>query len=204
MHKFVQYWAGYSSSILRTSVLLLTSVLAVDAGTGIYDNTSAPLTTCGDRSLCCGSIIHEAGQTCCSHRKGVYLEDGKAVSTSSASSTTAPTASPTSALSKTSSSSTGTPKPSSNDTGAIVGGVVGGVAGVVAAALAFWYFLIRRNLHQRAQAPSSYEPYQTGKGQVWQEPSEAPTYESGGRRELDGVAAQPRTQELEGWQGSTS
>ncbi len=83
-----------------------------------------------------------------------------------------------------------------------MGGVVGGVAGIVAAALAFWYFMIRRNIRQRSLPQQSYEPYQTGKGHVWQDPSEAPTYERGTRMgELD--TAQPRTQELEGGRGST-
>ena len=180
---------------------------AVDGQGVINANVTVPLTTCGDTSLCCGSIDNWAGQDCCSHRKGLFIQDGKIVSTSSATSSATATPSATSSVMSSSTSSTTSTgstatsqaKPASSNTGTIVGGVVGGVAGIVFLALAFWYFMIRRNLRQQPRPSQSYEPYQTSKGQIWQNPSEVPTYENGvGRGELDGM--QTRTQELEGWQ----
>lgn len=137
---------------------------------------------------------------CCESRRGVYVDNGKLVSTSPASSRpTATSASSSASTNGTSPQSTPSPEPSSSNTGAIVGGVVAGVAGVVILAFAFWFFMIRRSLKQRSQLPSqSYEPYQTDKPPVmWQGVNEAPTYESKGRRgELDSLPI-GRTQELD-------
>lgn len=172
---------------------------------------SAPLTTCGDKSLCCGNIDYSSGQQCCTRRGGFFIENGKlvaaisasAAAASSASSSTTKSSQPTSSsnFSPETSSPTSQLKSTSTDTGAIVGGVVGGIACIVFLALAFWYFMIRRAIRHRPP-PQSYEPYQTAKQQDRQDPSEAPTYASGSNRgELDGAVT---TQELEGWQKNTS
>lgn len=171
---------------------------------------SAPLTTCGDKSLCCGNIDYSSGQQCCTRRGGFFIENGKLVAAisasaaaSSASSSTTKSSQPTSSsnFSPETSSPTSQLKSTSTDTGAIVGGVVGGIACIVFLALAFWYFMIRRAIRHRPP-PQSYEPYQTAKQQDRQDPSEAPTYASGSNRgELDGAVT---TQELEGWQKNTS
>ena len=206
MYQSMCSWPRYILRAIEFIGVLADYHSAVDPENYIYDNATAAVTTCGDRSLCCGSIDQEAGQTCCSHRKGVYLENGKLVSTppASAAASTAATASPTSSSSPSSSSSSASPSPnpSSNNTGAIVGGVVGGIAGIVAAALAFWYFMIRKSLRQRSQAPNGFEPYNTGTGKIWQDPSEAPTYER--RGELDSTPAQAGTLELDGSGRGTS
>lgn len=53
----------------------------------------------------------------------------------------------------------------STNTGAVVGGVVGGVAAVVACAMAFWWFVIRKQLRRRKQS-GAFEPCQVHLPQV--------------------------------------
>lgn len=163
-----------------------------------------PLTQCGDGTLCCGNKYAFVGADCCRKRKGLFLENDKLVSTS-ASASSAPTASSSasgtpSALGTplaAAASATSSPASSSgNNTGAIVGGVVGGMAAIVIAAMAFWYFIIRRNLKQgRQQREGAGYEDQTGDKPRWQSTSEAPTNEVRMMREMDS-AQQPRTQEL--------
>lgn len=172
---------------------------AADGDGYLNANTTEPITTCGDGSLCCGSLQGSAGQDCCNQRQGLFLQDGKLISASITATSTptvaaATTASTTSAqASKSSSSTSPAPKQASDNTGEIAGGVVGGIAGITILALGFWYFMIRRSLRQRSQQERCYGSYAAGKGQTWQEPSEAPTYEKRGN-ELE--ATEPRTQEL--------
>ena len=158
-----------------------------------YNATSGiPLTTCADGSFCCGvnwtiSALDDGTSDCCSRKGGLFLQDGKVTSAipsaSAARATSATTANP--AQSNVPSSSnlapTATPAPKSTNTGAIVGGVVGGVAAVAILSLAFWYFMIRRKSRNTIQAQSQplsqvQGPYDMGKQQMWQEPSEAPVY----------------------------
>lgn len=98
-----------------------------------------------------------------------------------------------SASSTPTSKATPTPAPSSSNTGAIVRGVVGGVGGIVVAALAFWYLAIRRNLKKQQNHAQSYEGYQAGKQEIWQEPREVDAIEVMG--ELD--SSTHATQELD-------
>lgn len=128
--------------------------------------------------------------------------NGKVVSGLPSSTSAATTATPAHTSSPPSSSSaTSAPKSaSSNDTGAIVGGVVGGVAAVVFLALAFWYLMIRRSLHQRDQQQPQMERLEhkdMGEQHNWRGPSEMPGLTREARTgELD--AGQLRQSELDG------
>ena len=82
--------------------------------------------------------------------------------------------------------------PDLSNVGAIVGGGVGGATGLTCLALAFWYFVIRRQIAKRQISPQVYESFYTGRKDVWEQPKEAP--EDDNRRELE--ANRPR-QELE-------
>lgn len=150
-----------------------------------YTDNYSPLTFCADGSLCCGD--GKDTEACCAGNHGYVLENGRIITSSQTS--PFPTASISTAISAQSSTSAAraTPTPSNSpssgtDTGAIVGGVVGGVAGVAALSLAFWYFMIRRNVKGR-DLPIGYESYATGKQQHWQEPEELSA--EGIRGELD-------------------
>lgn len=59
------------------------------------------------------------------------------------------------------------------NTGAIVGGVVGGIAAIVACAMAFWWFVIRKQLRQREQS-GAYEQYKVYQPQVWEDKGQVP------------------------------
>lgn len=73
---------------------------------------------------------------------------------------------------------------------------MGGIAGIVIAAMAFWYFIIRRNLKKgRQQREGVGFEYQTEDKARWQNASEAPTNEARIMGEMDS-AQQPGTQEL--------
>lgn len=134
-----------------------------------------PLTYCADGSFCCGanytvSATDDGSEDCCKQKGGLYLINDEPT-------TATPSASATTAVATTAKTNAPAPSPVSKptNTGAIVGGVVGGVAAVAILGLAFWYFMIRRNLRQIAQRPSHAQaPYNMSKQQMWQKPNELP------------------------------
>ena len=168
----------------------------------MYEDTTTALTVCADGSICC----ERPNVTCCSGRKGVFVQGGKVVSSlaSSASYTSTSVSSTPTVASGQGSSSSGeiatpavpSPTPALSNPGPIVGGVVGGVAAIAVLSLAFWYFFIRhRYTRQQGIPQDNVMPY-TGMAQdgyhgiarmggngIWQEPKEVPDAEV--RRELD-------------------
>ena len=131
------------------------------------------MTVCGDMSLCCGDPKQGHGQSCCSFRKGLFLQDGKIVPTLSATATASTASASTAILSAAPSTSASTlaatsPPPSTN-IGAIVGGVIAGVAATVILALAFWYWMIRGKVRQGPRTSESFQPYQMSQGWTPQE-----------------------------------
>ncbi|KAL8948179.1 MAG: hypothetical protein Q9222_005612 [Ikaeria aurantiellina] len=168
-----------------------------------YASVLTSITTCADGSLCCGNEA-EPG-SCCAEGNGMFIENGKLVKSTSATSSAPamPSSTTTISIQATSSSSASTTSTesasdsSSSNTGTIVGGVVAGVAGIAgiaALALAFWYFIIRRELQRQQILLNGYEDYQASKHEIWEEqptetPKEVPANER--RGELDTTQLRP-------------
>ncbi|KAI4271012.1 MAG: hypothetical protein LQ337_006308 [Flavoplaca oasis] len=179
----------------------ITVLLFIDALGGDLADISMPLTACADGSYCCG-FNDALTEACCRVHGGVFVENGKVVSSSASSFPTSPSTARSSQTSSPSSTpvtlpepTAPTPNPPSSNTGPIVGGVVGGIAGVTVLALAFWYFILRRKsapLQDRPSPQEHHEELQRERQDVWQEPKEVTADDIRGeldarhRVELDG------------------
>ncbi|KAF0321318.1 Transmembrane alpha-helix domain protein [Colletotrichum asianum] len=110
--------------------------------------TDMTMTECADKSYCCGN--DQNAKDCCREGKGVRIEDGQVVTTSSMSSS--PTASSAGANGS---------APSNNQTGIIGGAVGGGVGAVVLALTAWfiWYKRRKRNTRARGDAADVTQNY---------------------------------------------
>ncbi|KAL8852793.1 MAG: hypothetical protein Q9221_002302 [Calogaya cf. arnoldii] len=160
------------------------------------------LYACADGSYCCGTD-DKLNKACCEGHNGVFVKNGRVVSSLNANSPTSTP--PSSTTSIPAGPATPSPNSRSSKTGPIVGGVVGGMAGIAVLAMAFWYLVLRRKFTRQQdqsglqdQSPQqkprqhNYERIYTVRQDTWQEPKELP--EDDLRRELD---SRPR-QELEG------
>ncbi|KAL9028337.1 MAG: hypothetical protein Q9180_007182 [Flavoplaca navasiana] len=139
------------------------------------------LTACADGSYCCGTddALNDA---CCRVHGGLFVKNGRVVSSSASSSPTSPSvvisrqsSSPTTSARTLPEPMAPTPNQPSSNTGPIVGGVVGGIAGVTVLALAFWYFILRRKSTRLQDQPPPRKHHEELQGEqqgVWQEPNE--------------------------------
>ncbi|KAF4823225.1 hypothetical protein CGCSCA5_v001816 [Colletotrichum siamense] len=111
--------------------------------------TDMTVTECADKSYCCGD--DQNAKDCCRAGKGVRIENGQVVTTSSMSSSM-PTAS---------SAGAGGSAPSNNQAGVIGGAVGGGVGAVVLALTAWfiWYKRRKRNTRARGDAADVTQNY---------------------------------------------
>lgn len=77
--------------------------------------------------------------------------------------------------------------------------MVGGIAVIVACAMAFWWFMIRKQIRRREQS-GAYEPYQVHQPQMWEDKGQVP---EGVNRmgELDSTPAPTIQPELDGTRG---
>jgi hypothetical protein len=119
-------------------------------------DNDVPITTCDDGSLCCGDEI--TGPPCCAQGKGVWLLNGKVVSTkptSTAHSATTSMVVPSSTLTlatttlsastvSTSSDPAGKSSAPRDYTAIIVGSVLGGVLGLGLLIALLWFLTLRR------------------------------------------------------------
>ncbi|EQB52347.1 hypothetical protein CGLO_08031 [Colletotrichum gloeosporioides Cg-14] len=109
--------------------------------------TDIVVTECADESYCCGNDNQRVND-CCEEGKGVRIEDGQVVTTSS--------------LMPTASSAGASGSAPSNNQAGIIGGAVGGAVGAVVLALAAWFIWHKRrksNARARGDAADLTQNY---------------------------------------------